>query len=140
MDSPRIVVADDLPEIRDKVAQLLRDDFDVVGSAQNGEEAIEAAAALDADLLILDISMPGLNGIQVAARLREWGCRAKVIFLTIHEDQDYLEAAFSVGAQGYVFKSRLATDLIPAAREVLQGQRFSSFSAVAGATTLRNHQ
>jgi len=117
-----------MPEMRESVTQLLRHDFDIVGSAQNGEEAIEAAALLNPDLVVLDISMPILNGIQVASLLRESGCRAKVIFLTVHEDQDYVDAAFSVGASGYVFKSRVATDLIPAVEEVLQGYSFTSSS------------
>jgi DNA-binding NarL/FixJ family response regulator len=128
MASPRVVVADDMPEMLESVTQLLRRDFDIVGSAQNGEEAIEAAALLNPDLVVLDISMPILNGIQVASLLRESGCRAKVIFLTVHEDQDYVDAAFSVGASGYVFKSRVATDLIPAVEEVLQGYSFTSSS------------
>jgi DNA-binding NarL/FixJ family response regulator len=128
MASPRVVVADDTPEMLESVTQLLRRDFDIVGSAQNGEEAIEAAALLNPDLVVLDISMPILNGIQVASLLRESGCRAKVIFLTVHEDQDYVDAAFSVGASGYVFKSRVATDLIPAVEEVLQGYSFTSSS------------
>ena len=126
MGRPRVVLADDLPEMLRKVTQLLQDDFDVVGSAQNGQEAMEAAKTLNPDLLVLDISMPILNGIQVASRLRDSGCRAKVIFLTVHEDRDYVEAAFSVGALGYVLKSRVATDLMLAAQEALLGHKFAS--------------
>ena len=126
MGCPRVLLADDLPEVLQRVAQLLKDDFEVVGFAQNGREAIEAAKALDPDLLVLDISMPILNGIQVASRLRGSGCRAKVIFLIVHEDRDYVEGAFSVGALGYVLKSRVATDLIPAAQEALRGHTFTS--------------
>ena len=124
----RVVLADDMPEMLASVTEFLRRDFEIVGSAQNGEETIEAAAALDPDLLVIDISMPGLNGIQVASLLRQAGCRAKVVFLTVHEDEDYVDAAFSVGAVGYVFKSRLATDLIPVLHGVLQGRRFISSS------------
>lgn len=126
MGCARVVLADDLPEMLQKVTQLLQNDFDVVGSAQNGQEAIEAAKTLNPDLLVLDISMPILNGIQVASRLRDSGCRAKVIFLTVHEDRDYVEAAFSVGALGYVLKSRVATDLMLAAQEALLGHKFTS--------------
>jgi DNA-binding NarL/FixJ family response regulator len=127
MGCPRVLLADDLPEMLQKVTQLLQDDFDVVGSAQNGQEAIEAAKPLNPDLLVLDISMPILDGIQAASRLRGLGCKAKVIFLTVHEDRDYVEAAFSVGALGYVLKSRVATDLIPAVQEALLGHKFTSF-------------
>ena len=126
MGCARVVLADDLPEMLEKVTQLLKDDFDVVGSAQNGQEAMEAAKTFNPDLLVLDISMPILNGIQVASRLRGSGCKAKVIFLTVHEDRDYVEAAFSAGALGYVLKSRVATDLIPAVQEALQGHKFTS--------------
>ena len=126
MESPRVLLADDLPEMLEKVTQLLRDDFDIVGYARNGEEALQLAASLDPDLVILDFSMPLLNGIQVASRLRERGSKAKVVFLTVHEDRDYVEGAFSVGALGYVVKSHMVTDLIPAIREVLQGRIFIS--------------
>jgi len=126
MAFPRVLLADDAPEMLERITQLLRDGFDIVGRAHNGEEALQAAASLDPDLVILDISMPLLNGIQVASSLRERGCRAKVIFVTVHEDRDYVEGAFSVGALGYVLKSRFASDLIPAVREVLQGHTFRS--------------
>jgi len=131
MDSPRVLLIDDIPEILEKIAYLLRDDCDIVGYAKNGEEAIKAAVALSPDLLVLDIEMPIRNGIQVASHLKELGCKARVIFLTAHEDADYVEAAWSVGALGYVLKSRAATDLLPAIRGTLQGHRFiSSFQLV----------
>ncbi|PYX40149.1 MAG: hypothetical protein DMG81_07235 [Acidobacteria bacterium] len=126
MGNPRVLLADDLPEIRERVTELLRPDFEIVAIAQNGAQAVEAASTLNPDLIVLDISMPILNGIEVASRLRDLGCGAKVIFLTVHEDPDYIEAALSVGALGYVFKSRVATELVPAVRSVLQGHRFMS--------------
>jgi DNA-binding NarL/FixJ family response regulator len=126
METSRVLLAYDLPEISEKVTQPLRDDFEIVGYAQDGEDAIKAATIYDPDLLVLDIEMPFRNGIQVASHLRDSGCRAKVIFLTVHEDPDYVEAAWSVGALGYVLKSRIATDLLPAVQDVLQGRRFIS--------------
>jgi DNA-binding NarL/FixJ family response regulator len=128
MDSPRVLLADDMPGMLDIVTQLLGDDCDIVGYAQDGEGAIKAANASNPDLLVLDIEMPFRNGIQVASHLRDSGCKASVIFLTVHEDLDYVEAAWSVGALGYVLKSRIATDLLPAVQEVLQGRRFLSSS------------
>jgi len=123
----RVLLADDHPEVLEKVAELLRADFDIVGFAYNGAQAIEAATTLNPDVLILDISMPLLNGIQVASRLRETGCKAKVIFFTRSTKmRNYVEAAFSFGALGYVLKSRLVTDLIPAIEQALQGGRFTS--------------
>ena len=126
MGCPRILLSDDLPEIRERVTELLRCDFDIVATAQNGQQAVDAASTLDPDLVVLDISMPILSGIQVASRLRELGCRAHIVFVTVHEDPDYIEAAFSVGATAYVFKSRLATDLVSAVNCALQGQKFIS--------------
>jgi DNA-binding NarL/FixJ family response regulator len=126
MESPRVLLADDLPEMLERVTLLLRDCFQIVASVQNGEDAIKAATTLNPDLLVLDIQMPFRNGIQVASHLRDSGCKAKVVFLTVYEDLDYVEAAWSAGALGYVLKSRIATDLLPAIQEVLEGRRFVS--------------
>jgi|tagenome__1003787_1003787.scaffolds.fasta_scaffold20966965_5 DNA-binding NarL/FixJ family response regulator len=126
MGCPRVLLADDLPQIRERLTELLRCDFDIVATAQNGQQAVEAASTLDPDVIVLDISMPILNGIQVASHLHELGCRTKIVFTTVHEDPDYVEAAFSVGATAYVFKSCLATDLVPAVHRALQGYKFIS--------------
>ena len=129
----RLLIADNLREVRERVTELLGSDFDIV-AAQNGQQAVEEASTFNPDLLVLDISMPILNGIQVASRLHDLGSRAKIIFLTVHEDADYIEAAFSVGASAYVFKSRLITDLIPAVHGALKGQKFIS---IRGRSSLR---
>jgi DNA-binding NarL/FixJ family response regulator len=128
----RILLADDQQEMLETVARLLEDEFDVIVAVANGERAIEAAIRLDPDLLVLDISMPVLNGIEAASRLKEHGSRAKVVFLTVHEDADIVEATFSVGASGYVLKQRLATDLVPAIRQVLHDRIFVSASVRFG--------
>jgi DNA-binding NarL/FixJ family response regulator len=129
MAHTRIVLADNEPEILEAIAALLRDEFDIVASVENGEQAVEAVIRLGPDLLILDISMPVLNGIEAAFRLKGFGSTAKVIFVTVHEDPDYIDAAFSVGALGYILKHRLLTDLRPGITEVLQGRTFVSPSA-----------
>ena len=126
MEPTRVLLADDAPEMLDMVQHLLEKDCDIVGLAHNGEEALEAVGTLDPDLVILDISMPLIDGFQVARRLRERGHRAKIIFVTVHEDRDYIEAAWMAGALGYVLKSQLATDLMLALPEVLAGKTFSS--------------
>jgi DNA-binding NarL/FixJ family response regulator len=120
----RILLADDQQEMLEIVARLLEDEFDVIAAVADGERVIEAAVRLAPDLLVLDISMPILNGIEAASCLNESGSRAKVIFLTVNEDPVIVEAAFSVGARGYVLKQRLATDLIPAIRYVLHDRMF----------------
>jgi DNA-binding NarL/FixJ family response regulator len=126
MGHMRILLADNDPEILETVGQILEEEFEIVAALENGERVVETVADLDPDLLVLDISMPGLNGIEATSRLRESGARAKVIILTVHEDPDFVEAAFSVGAFGYVLKHLLATDLLQAIREVLLGRRFCS--------------
>jgi DNA-binding NarL/FixJ family response regulator len=79
----------------------------------------------------MDISMPVMNGIEAAAALIQAGTPAKIIFLTVHDDQDFVKAALATGASGYVVKARIATDLIPAILEVLEGHRFISPSFCA---------
>lgn len=126
MARPRIVVAEDNPEMRDRFKGLLEADFDIVGLAADGKQAMNSVSGLKPDILVTDISMPILNGMQVASRLRASGNCTKVIFVTVHDDDDYREAAFSMGALGYVLKARIDTDLIPAIQGALQGKRFSS--------------
>ena len=136
MENPRIriLLADDQREILETVARLLEDEFDIVATVANGVRAIEAAVRLAPDLIVLDISMPVLNGMEAAFQLKELGSRAKVVFLTVHEDPVLIEAALSVGARGYVLKQRLATDLIPAIRQVLDDLIFVSTSVRIGKT------
>jgi len=90
--------------MRERIADLLRFDFDMIAFAADGQQAIESALQLKPDIVVLDISMPVLNGLQVASHLHDQGCPAKLIFLTVHRDPDIVEAAFSAGAFGYVFK------------------------------------
>jgi len=123
---PRILLADDQEEIRRTVASLLEEHFDIVGFAQNGKQVIELVAQSSPDVLVLDIFMPVLNGIDAAASLLASGCHSKVLFLTAHDDSDFLEAAIELGALGYVLKPHLATELIPAIRSVLNGRCYIS--------------
>jgi CheY-like chemotaxis protein len=81
MRRPQVLLADDSQDIRERVKELLQEDFDIIGSVQNGQQAIQSASVLNPDLLVLDISMPGLSGIQVASRLCESGCRTEIVFL-----------------------------------------------------------
>jgi DNA-binding NarL/FixJ family response regulator len=122
----RILLADDQQEMLEAVARLLEDEFDVIAAVTTGERVIEAALRLAPDLLVLDISMPVLNGIEAAACLKKSGSRAKVIFLTVNADPDIVEMALSIGALGYVLKPHLTADLIPAIRQVLQDRVFVS--------------
>jgi DNA-binding NarL/FixJ family response regulator len=126
MGFPRVLLADDHPKMLEQVAQLLEGESEIVGTVENGEQLIEAAFNLDPDLIVLDISMPVLNGIEAAHQLKNSGSQAKVIFLTMHEDDAFVTAAVLAGALGYVLKRRISIDLIPAIRKVLQGHVFTS--------------
>lgn len=123
---PRILLADDQEEIRRAIVSMLEDEFEIAGAAENGSQVLDLAAKQCPDVLVLDIFMPVLNGIEVAASLRASGCPAKVLFVTVNEDPDFLDTAMSVGALGYVSKAHLATDLIPAIRSVMDGRIFIS--------------
>jgi DNA-binding NarL/FixJ family response regulator len=97
--------------------------------APDGRAALEGILKLKPDLAILDISMPEMSGIEVAIELKRQGNKAKVIFLTVHQDNDILQTCLAVGGQGYVLKVLMDTDLIPAMNEVLAGGVFISRSA-----------
>jgi DNA-binding NarL/FixJ family response regulator len=124
-------LADDHKEIRDKVRRYLEAEFNVLDAVDNGRALLDAAARLDPDICLLDISMPILDGIETANKLKESGSKAKVIFLTVHEDSDFLQAALKTGASGYVLKRRMASDLHRAVKEALAGRIFISSSIVS---------
>lgn len=126
MPRVRLLVADDDPVIIDQLVQMLGDGFDVVGRAVNGEEAIESAMRLAPDILVLDISMPVMSGLRAAERLRQQACDVPIVFLTVHDDEDFARAARAAGGLGYVLKSHMNSDLVPAIRSVLAGQPFVS--------------
>lgn len=124
--SVRVLLADDNPSMLQAARRILEPEFQVVGTVNAGEALLEAADALRPDVLILDISMGMLNGLEAARLLTRTGSKAKIIFLTVHQDQEFVEEAFSVGALGYVVKPRLGTDLLLAVREALMGRTFVS--------------
>jgi DNA-binding NarL/FixJ family response regulator len=108
------------------VRELLEASYDVVGTVGNGVALIEHAKMLHPDLIVLDISMPGITGIEAAHELRESGSTARVVFLSVHERIEFVHACMAEGALGYVIKSRLHVDLIPAIVDALSGHRFIS--------------
>lgn len=122
----RILLADDHKAMRERVVHLLEDEFEVLGALEDGQAVVNAALELKPDVCLIDISMPILNGIEVANELKQDGSTAKIIFLTIHEDPDFVQAALNTGASGYVVKSRIASDLLTAVRDVLAGRKFVS--------------
>ena len=109
-----------------RVRRELGEEFEIVAAVRDGQAAVEAVLLFDPDVIVTDISMPGMDGLQVASVLKANHCRARVVFLSIHEDPDFFDAAFAAGASGYVTKARLSTDLIRAIQQVLQGHKFVS--------------
>ncbi|MGB8886456.1 MAG: response regulator transcription factor [Candidatus Korobacteraceae bacterium] len=126
MHRPRILLADDHRAILERASGLLNVLFDVVAIAANGEDLIREAKLLNPDVIVADITMPIVSGIEAAHELREAGSSAKFIFLTVHQQTEFLDACWSEGALGYVVKSRMYTDLIPAIEKVLAGEQFVS--------------
>src|SRR3982751_4344641 len=114
----RVVVVDDNVLMRDKVVQLLQPGYEVIGTAADGPAALEIITLLEPEIALMDISMPGISGIEVASKLKEKDSPVKVVFLTVHDDFDFVRAALNVGAFGYVVKSHMATDLTAAMRSV----------------------
>jgi len=118
----RVLIADDHPAILECVSEILSHDYEVVAAVGDGRAAIDAAAALLPDVVVLDISMPVLNGFEAAARLSNCARAPRIVFLTMHEDPAFVEAARNVGACGYVVKRTVAAQLVPAIRLALNGQ------------------
>lgn len=126
LNRTRVLLADDHEAMLARVKRLLEKEFQVVGTVLDGQAALEAVAELRPDVLILDISMPVLSGMQTAVRLKQEKSEVRIIFLTVHEDPDFAREALATGALGYVAKPRLATDLSLAIKEVLAGRSFVS--------------
>jgi DNA-binding NarL/FixJ family response regulator len=122
----RVVLADDVAQVLSAASDLLKEEFEIVAMVADGQAAINATIALAPDLVVLDISMPGLSGIDVARELKKRGNKAKIVFLTVHEDADILATCFAVGGLGYVVKVLMQADLIQAMNEALADRPFVS--------------
>lgn len=110
----------------ERVRALLEVDFEVVGDVGNGKDLVSEATRLQPDIILLDISMPGITGIEAAHELRQCGSESKFVFLSVHERIEFVHACLAEGALGYVVKSRITLDLVTALREALAGRRFIS--------------
>jgi DNA-binding NarL/FixJ family response regulator len=126
MSRVRTLLADDHEEFIHVIEGLLEPTFEVVEKVGDGEALLEAAEKLRPDVILTDISMPFLDGIQAVRKLRESNLPAKIIFLTMHSDSEIVRACMYAGATGYVLKSRINADLMPALHEVLAGGTFVS--------------
>ena len=122
----RLLLADDHPVVRSGLIAVFdpHPDLDVVAEAEDGFEAVEVALAEDVDLAILDVSMPGLTGLQAARRLKERRPEIKTLMLSMHDNEQYFFEALKVGASGYVLKNAANRDLVDACRAALRGEPF----------------
>lgn len=123
---PTILLADDQREILEVVNSILSTEFKVIGTAEDGRHAVELATNLEPDILVLDISMPLVNGLEAASQLKRESSHVRIIFLTGHSDPEFVAAALATGALGYVLKAFVAAELIPAIWAALHGEIFIS--------------
>ena len=126
MQPLRVLMADDNPEFLPMVRSLLGEQFITAAALETGEAVLREAPALDPDIILLDISLGDLDGLEVARCLRDMGCRAKIIIVSIHQGLEFVRAALAAGACAYVFKSRVNSDLIPAIHASCRGKLFIS--------------
>ena len=122
----RILVADDNPAILNHVTTMLQTDYQIVGMVSDENSVGTEVEKLEPDLIVLDISMGARSGIEIAGHLREQGYAGEIVFLTVHEDPDFVSAAFGAGGRGYVIKSRMNVDLKLAVKSVLSHRTFVS--------------
>lgn len=124
MKRPRILLGDDHAIILDGLRRILEPHFEIVGTAEDGRALVAAALKLRPDMVVADISMPLLNGIEAARQIRKAQPQTKVIFLTMHPDAAYATEAFRAGASGYVLKNSAASELVTAIQEALKGRTY----------------
>jgi len=120
----RLLLADDHPLFLEGVRRLLESKYDVVGTVADGKALIAAAQQLRPDIIVVDISMPEMNGLAAAQAIRKTVPSAKFIVLSVHSDQAYVSEAFRVGVKGYVSKRAAAAELLTAIKQVLDGRTY----------------
>ena len=121
---PKVLLADNHAQVLEIVEQLLAPNFEIVAAVPDGRQALEAALLHQPDIAVLDIRMPELDGFDTLRELRRLNSRSKVVLLTLHQSDAYVRAALSSGAQGYVWKARINSDLISAIDHALAGRLF----------------
>lgn len=135
MRRPRVLLADDHTLVLEAFAKLLETDCDVVGTASDGRAVVAAAEVCSPDVVVLDIAMPLLNGLDAGRQIKESRPATKIIYLTVNEDPELAAEAFRAGASGYLLKSCSASELLRAITEALQGRAYVTPRATAGMVT-----
>lgn len=131
MSRPRLLLADDHRIVAEGLRSILAPEFDLLEIVEDGRELVAAARRLSPDVIVADISMPQLNGLDAVVQLREHGCRAKVVFLTMHKDVTYAMRALEIGASGFVLKHSASTELLAAIHAALTGRTYLSSEIAA---------
>jgi len=121
---PRVLIADDHLLVAEALKSLLSTDFELVGVVQDGRALVEAAATLRPDVIVADVAMPHLNGIEALVQLRKGGYRMPVVFLTMHRDVTFARRALEAGASGFVLKHSASVELVAAIRAALAGKTY----------------
>ena len=124
MKKPRVLLADDHKIVLEGLKSLLEGEFDLVGSVEDGRALVDQAAALHPDVIVVDISMPQLNGIEATRQIKKTDKNIKVVFLTMHPDATYAASAFEAGASGFVLKHSAPSELITAIHEAMKGRTY----------------
>jgi DNA-binding NarL/FixJ family response regulator len=124
MSKSRVLIADDHKIVVEGLKKLLSSEFDVIGAVGDGRELLVASEKLRPDVIVADISMPNLNGIEAVRQIKKLHEEVKVVFLTMHPDVTYAASAFKAGASGYVLKHSAPDELVTAIREALQGRTY----------------
>jgi DNA-binding NarL/FixJ family response regulator len=137
MSTVRVLVVEDFVPFRQFICSKLKKitNLHVVGEVSDGSEAVRKAVELKPDLILLDIGLPTLNGIDAARQIRELVPDSRIIFLSQESSPDVVEEAFSMGARGYVVKVRAGSELLAAVESVVAGQRFIGDTSVDGNST-----
>jgi DNA-binding NarL/FixJ family response regulator len=136
MTLPRLLLADDHRIVVEGLRSILAPEFELVGIVEDGRELVEVATRLAPDVIVADISMPHLNGLDAVAQLKGLGCQAKVVFLTMHKDATYAAKALETGASGFVLKHSASTELLKAIRTALLGKIYVTGEIAAGVQKL----
>jgi DNA-binding NarL/FixJ family response regulator len=133
-----VLLVDDNDTMVRSIWHLLESEFRVVGAVSDGARLLQTAEGFGADVIVLDIAMPGVDGVEAARRLRAAGCRSAIVFLTAHRQPTIVRAALATGATGFVVKSRASQELIPAIHAAAAGEQFVSEAVGGGHEPLRS--
>lgn len=140
MTPARLLLADDHRIVVEGLRAILTPEFDLVGIVDDGRKLVEAAMDLAPEIIVADISMPHLNGLDAIAQLKDLGCTAKVVFLTMHKDTTYAARALALGASGFVLKHAASTELLEAVRTARNGGVYLTSAIEAGLQELKTRR